>query len=164
MVDTEVLERFPIFSGMDQRVLQIISQACATQTYANGQQMFAEGDRAEHFYLLVSGRVSLERKLPQSWLRIEGITDVVIHTVNEVEVFGWSSLVEPGILTASARCMESSEMVVVRGREFIDILDSNGVAGYHFMKKLASVITSRLAETAERLMYQTAEVETYRVM
>ena len=71
-------------------------------------------------------------------------------------------LVEPGVL--SARCMQSSEMVVVRGRELMAILDSNGEAGYHFMRKLASIITSRLAETAERLMHQTAEMETYRVM
>jgi len=55
-------------------------------------------------------------------------------------------------------------VVVVRGRELMAILDSNGEAGYHFMRKLASIITSRLAETAERLMHQTAEMETYRVM
>ena len=164
MVATEVLERFPIFSGIERRVLQNISLNCTTQTYGTGQQVFTEGDRAEHFYLLMSGRVSLERKLPQSWLRIEGITDVVIHTVNGGEVFGWSSLVEPGVFTASARCVEGSEVVVVRGRELIDILDSNVEAGYHFMRILASIITSRLTETAERLMHQTAEVETYRVM
>ncbi|NQT73328.1 MAG: cyclic nucleotide-binding domain-containing protein [Chloroflexi bacterium] len=164
MVSTDVIERFPVFSGVDQRVLQIVSQACTTQTYGTGQQVFTEGDRAEHFYLFMSGRVSLERKLPQSWLRIEGITDVVIHTVKEGEVFGWSSLVKPGILTASARCVESSEVVVVRGRDLIDILNSNGEAGYNFMRRLASIITLRLTETAERLMHQTAEVETYRVM
>lgn len=126
--------------------------------------MFAEGDQAEHFYLLTNGKVSLERKLTQSWLRMEGITDIVIHTVNEGEVFGWSSLGEPSVFTATARCVESSDVVMIRGRDLMDILDLNSAEGYNFMGRLASIIASRLTETAENLMYQTVEVETYRVM
>jgi len=164
MVSADVLERFPIFSALDEQTLQNAAQACSVHTYNASELVFSEGRPAKHFYMLSSGRISIERRLSQSWLRVEGITDVVVHMVRESEVFGWSSLVEPGILTASARCVETSEVITIEREKLLQILESSTGAGYLFMRRLASIITSRLTETAERLMNQTVEAETYRVM
>ncbi len=162
MVDVEILERFPIFSGLDQRFIQSVAQACSARTYDSQERIFTEGDKAEKLYMLQSGRVSIERKLSQSWLQAEGVSDVIISTEKEGSSFAWSALVEPGILTASARCREKSEVIEINGKDLMDILDKNPDVGYLFMKRLASIIALRLSETAEKLFQQTAEVETYK--
>ncbi|MFO8101580.1 MAG: cyclic nucleotide-binding domain-containing protein [Dehalococcoidia bacterium] len=164
MIDVEVLERFPIFSGLAQQLLEDIARLCSARSYDSQAIIFTEGDKAEKFYLLQSGKVSIERKLSQSWLRAEGISDVVISNEQAGAAFAWSALVEPGILTASARCRERCEVIEIDGKGLLDILDKSPAVSYLFMKRLASIIALRLAETAERLFQQTAEVETYKSM
>ena len=164
MVSVDVLKRFPIFSGLDEQVIQNVAHACSVHTYKASEPVFSEGHRAKYFYMLSSGRISIERRVSQSWLRVEGVTDLVVHIVREGEVFGWSSLVEPGILTASARCIETSDVIAIERDELLQIMGASTDAGYLFMRRLASIITSRLTETVEQLMNQTVENETYRVM
>ena len=165
MVSIDILNRFPIFSGLNPKVLQKIAQVCSVHTYNTKEYIFKEGERAQCFYMLLNGKVSIERELSQTWLHAEGITHAVIHTERVGEVFGWSSLVEPGIFTASALCNEPSEVIEIEGKTLLDILDkSSNDTGYVFMQKLASIIALRLIETAERLTKQTAEVEHLRVM
>lgn len=164
MVSVEMLERSSIFTGLDRHALQSIAKACSTHNYRASEKCLNEGEPANNFFILMSGKMSIERRLPQSWLHAEGITDAWIDTVNEGEVFGWSAVVEPSVRTASVHCKTACEVIVVNGKELLDILDKHPESGYVFMKRLASVITSRLSTTAERLMELTAEVETYKVM
>ncbi len=164
MIDVEILKHFPIFSGLDQRFLQSVAQACSAHTYKSQEKIFTEGDKADKLYMLRSGKVSIERKLSKSWLTAEGISDIVISTEQPGAAFAWSALVEPGILTASARCREKSEVIEIYGKDLLDILDKNPATGYLFMKRVASIIALRLMETTERLFQQASEMETYKSM
>ena len=164
MVHVDVLEQLPIFAGMDRDALQDIAQACNVRSYKGAEYVLREGKPAQHFYILLRGRIAIERRIRPTWLHAEGIFDAVIHHLQETEVFGWSAFLEPGILTASAHCLENSEVLEIGGKQLMDILDApkNSHSGYLFMKRLASVIAHRFSETAERLMREIEEVETYK--
>ncbi len=160
MVSTETLEQFPVFSGLDKHILQKVAQISSIRTFKPSEYIFSEGEAFQDFYLILSGRITIERKLPATWLQTEGI----IHTLRGEDVFGWSSLVAPDVLTASARCADTSEVVVINGQDLMGIMENDTKSGYIFMKKLGFVVISRLNETIDKLMHEMAEVQTWESM
>lgn len=160
MVQVDILKQVPFFSGLDKSVLQQITQSCKVCGYRANELCFVEGEKAENFFLLLSGRVCLERRLPLHWVH----EVVPIHIVSETEVFGWSALAGPGPFTASARCTQDCEVLVIKGKDLLQILEGNSSAGHLVMKRLAAIVASRLAETSERLLREMADFECWRVM
>jgi CRP-like cAMP-binding protein len=160
MIQVEILKQVPFLSGLDKSVLQQITQACKVCGYRANELCFVEGEKAENFYLLLSGRVCLERRLPLHWVH----EVVPIHIVSETEVFGWSALAGPGPFTASARCTTDCDVIVIKGKDLLQILEGNSSAGHLVMKRLAAIVASRLAETSERLLREMADFECWRVM
>ena len=164
MVEVSQLEGLPIFAGMDRGALQDIAKIASMQTYRATEHIFTEGQPAKNFYILLSGRVSLERDLPHSWLNAEGISKAVIDNLGDHAVFGWSAVLEPGVLTASAHCQNDTEVIEINGKELMRILDAakNRDAGYVFLKRLAEAVAIRFSKMAERLTREIKELETYR--
>jgi len=160
MVQVDVLKQVPFFSGVDRSVLQQLIQVGSLRSYRANELCFIEGEDAENFYILLSGRVCLERRLPLHWVH----EVVPIHIVSETEVFGWSALAGPGHFTASARCKTDCEVIALKGRALLRILDENTSAGHLVMKRLAAIVASRLSETSERLLREMADFECWRVM
>ena len=164
MFSAKDLEQFPIFQGLDRNLLTGIAKLCSKRTYPAGAICVAEGATAEFIFLLIEGEIKLERKLPEKWLQYSGERQRLIHTIKPKQLFGWSSIVEPGVHTATARCSQECEMIVINGKELLSVLDSNGEAGYHFMKRLATVIALRLIDTSNALMREMADFIAYRSM
>jgi len=164
MFSAKDLEQFPIFQGLDQSLLSNIAKICSKRTYPAGEVCVAEGAMAEFLFLLVEGEVRLERKLPQKWLEYSGEGQRLVHTLKPKHIFGWSSIVEPGVHTATARCSQETEVVVINGKELLKILDNQREESYIFMKRLATVIALRLLDTSNALMHEMADFAAYRSM
>ncbi len=164
MFSAKDLEQFPIFKGLDRTLLTAIAKLCSKRTYPPGAICVAEGATAESLFLLEEGEIKLERKLPEKWLQYSGETQRLVHTIKPKQLFGWSSIVEPGVHTATARCSQECEIIVINGKELLSVLDSNSGASYHFMKRLATVIALRLIDTSNALMHEMADFIAYRSM
>jgi CRP-like cAMP-binding protein len=158
------LEQFPIFSGLDRSLLTEITKLCSKRTYRIGEICITEGEKAENMFLLVKGGINLERKLPENWLPPGSGGHNVVYSVKEKELFGWSSIVEPGKHTATARCSQDSDVIVIDGKKLLGVLDGNGKASYQFMKRLATVIALRLIDTSNFLIREMADFAAYRSM
>ena len=103
-----------------------------------GDILFREGDPAEKFYILVKGHVRL------------GIGDRghVVHTVSRAgECFGWSSLIERDAYTASAECVEPTELMVIDRKDFESVLVRDPDNGVLFLRRLAGLIAQRLVNS-----------------
>jgi CRP-like cAMP-binding protein len=157
MVSVDVLKHFSLFEGMDDRILKPIAEVATVKNYGAGTEIFHEGDKAEPFYLLLKGKIAVERQLPLAWPN----PVVTIHTVGEHQLLGWSAMVKPGLRTASARCLEDSEVVTIQGKDLVEILDHHPAEGYQVMKRLADMISVSLANTNEKLLREMATVESY---
>jgi CRP/FNR family transcriptional regulator, cyclic AMP receptor protein len=161
MISANDLEQFPIFSGLDKVLLTEIAKLCAKRSYRAGETCVVEGSPAICLHLLVKGKIILERKLPEKWLHH---SVGVVYTLHKGQMFGWSALVEPGVHTATARCAEDCEVVLINGKELMAVLDRGGEASYHFMKRLATVIALRLVDTSNFMMREMADFAAYRSM
>jgi len=146
MVSVEVLKGFDLFAGLSDDELENIAKVATEHAYAKGTLCFAEGGKAENLELVRSGQVAIEFHIR----RLSQHTKVSIMVLGPGRVFAWSALVEPGIFTASARCVERAQIIKMRATDLIDIFEKNSRIGYVVMKNLAATISSRLRHLERR--------------
>jgi len=157
MVPTDVLKQFAIFQGLSDKFVGKVATICSTTNYPASKVLFREGDKAEDICLLIKGKIAVECQLPLAWPN----PVVNIHTVTAGQVLGWSAVVKPGLRTASAKCLEDSEVVWIKGKDLLEVLDKNREDGYLVMKRLADTVASSLAGTNDMLMREMAMLESY---
>jgi CRP-like cAMP-binding protein len=150
MVSTEILKGFGLFSALSETELTKIAKLCYERTYEDGSVIFTIGGFAKDVYLLKAGRVDIqiEFKIYDN----EIVT--TIYTVGKGEIFGWSALVPPHRLTASARCQGKSDVITINGKELMGLLEEEKNIGYGVMKNLSGLISSRLASTTIALRHE----------
>ena len=124
-----------LFWGMDKNFVKAVMDMAEKETFQKGHFLFHEGDPAAYFYILIKGRVKL----------IIGEDGPVVYTVDHAgEAFGWSSLIDREVYSASAECTESTTLQRIDGKTFHEILKKDTTNGLIFYKRLAGLIGNRL--------------------
>jgi signal transduction histidine kinase len=161
VVASRTLKRFQIFEGLTDSQLERIAELCREEVYPGGVTIFEEGGRAENLYLLWQGTVALEMKI-QAWPQ-EPPKKTVIDVIARGEPFGWSALAEPHILTLAAKTLEQSRVIIVRGDDLHQLLESDHHMGYSVTERLTNVVGGRLKDTRAKLTQVLKEAEVARV-
>ncbi len=150
MVLTEILKGFSLFGGLSETELARVASLCRERTHENGSVIFTIGSSATDIYLLEAGKVEIqiEFKIYDQEVR------ATVYTVGQGEIFGWSALVPPHRLTASARCQGKADVIMINGKELLEVLEKDKRIGYAVMKNLSALISSRLASTTIALRHE----------
>jgi CRP-like cAMP-binding protein len=126
---TSQLGRVPLFQGLDDDVLARIRDLAHAKAVGAGEPFFREGDEAEAFFVLTSGRVKLTQLTPEGH-------QVVLRIIGEGDAFGGAGVfgdptypigaeaVEPSIAlvwtsAAMRRLMETEPRVTLNAVEFV---------------------------------------------
>ncbi|MFC1958194.1 ATP-binding protein [Chloroflexota bacterium] len=137
----EVLRESELFKELTDDELGKIAKLCQEEVYTAGTTIFNEGEVAEELYIVEDGRVVLEMTLRLgSGAGRQGTIDVITRG----EAFGWSAISESHTLTMSARCIEGTKVIAVDGAELSRLLEDDPYIGYRVMKRLVSLVSSRL--------------------
>lgn len=150
MVSPEILKSFSLFSGLSQTELAGIAKLCRERTYEDSSGIFTIGGSAKDVYLLETGKVDIQIEFKI----YDYETVATVYTVGKGDIFGWSALVPPHRLTASARCEGKADVIMINGKELIEFLEKDRRIGYVVMKNLSSLISSRLASTTIALRHE----------
>ena len=102
-----------------------------------GDIIFNSGDPADHFYVLIKGRVRLS-------LGKDG--PVVYMAKYPGEVIGWSSLVGRDVYSASAQCRDAAKLLKFDRDSFLDLLHKNSANEALLYKRLSEMLGNRLLE------------------
>jgi CRP/FNR family transcriptional regulator, cyclic AMP receptor protein len=106
--------------------------------YEKGQIIFREGDKAAMLYTLIQGSVQLSI----------GETGQEVYIVDQAgEVFGWSSLMDRSHYSASAQCLEPTNLLLVEKEKLERILKSDPANGMVFYKNLSQTLGNRLLKS-----------------
>ncbi len=141
----QLLHEHPFFAGLDPEVLTLLA-GCATNRHTPaGEYLYREGEPADVFYVIRSGRATIETHNP-----VGG--PVVIETVEAGEVLGWSWLIPPYRWLFDARAVEPTSHVVFDGKCLRDKCDADPEIGYHLMQRVAGVMYERLQAARVRLL------------
>ena len=150
MVSPEILKSFGLFSGLSQTELVGIARLCRERTYESGSVIFTIGGSAADVYLLETGKVDIQIEFKIYDYEIM----TTVYTVEKGETFGWSALVPPHRLTASARCEGKADVMMINSKELMEFLEKDRRIGYVVMKNLSALISSRLASTTIALRHE----------
>jgi CRP-like cAMP-binding protein len=116
------------------------------QAFSEGQSLFLEGGPAEFFYLINAGQILLKVYVP-------GRDSMSIQAVGPGEALGWSWLFPPFQWHFSAMAVEPAETIAFPAKTLRDIAQTNHKFCYELVLRLAAVVTHRLEDVRQRLIY-----------
>jgi len=127
-----------ILQGLEKDFLKKFMEITKRETFKSGHALYKEGDRADHFFILLNGRVKISI----------GETGHVVYTVDRAgEFFGWSSLVGRNKYAASAECMETAMLLRIDVGELNRLLEKDAPAGLILYRNLSASLGNRLLQT-----------------
>ncbi|MDM8538506.1 cyclic nucleotide-binding domain-containing protein, partial [Desulfobacterales bacterium HSG17] len=77
---------------------------------------------------------------------------VTIDKIKNGDIFGWSALVQPARMTATARCEKECDIVVIPGSELKKIFSRDPELGYLLSARISNIIAHRLDHRTEKLV------------
>ncbi len=129
------IQQSDLFGGMNRDFVKEVMNVAKKESYHKGDFLFHEGDPATHFYILIKGRVKLTI----------GETGQMVYTVDCAgEAFGWSSLIERDVYSASGECQQDTTLQKFDSRALLKLVEEDPVNGLIFIKRLAALIGNRL--------------------
>jgi len=148
---TETLERFELLSGLPVEVLDFIAQRALDKNYKEGELIFSEGASADHLYLILSGKVSLEMKVQLG--QTGTVRRATIGVIGPWQAMGWSSLVYPYEYTASGVCLQGTKVLAIPKEDLRFLISQYPEAGCDLMERVASITRARLFSATSTLTY-----------
>lgn len=146
MKHANILKMSPLFQVLSPNLIETVAELCNQETHGPGVEIFEAGQLAQFLYVLEQGNVALV-------IRTEAREEVILSTISKPgEVFAWSALVEPRILTASAECLSETRLLSIEAQKLQSLLEAQPFQGLVFMRRLASLIAVRLKDTQRRLI------------
>jgi CRP-like cAMP-binding protein len=137
-----------LFKEISSRDLELLTPLAEAETFPTGSIIFYQDTLAERVYLLDQGAVALKTALS------EGLEVTFEMVKKKGSLFGWSALVEPYQLTATAICLEKTRVLSFGRKAFNQVLTQHPVLGFKVMRNLCVIIAKRLQRTRRLLVGQ----------
>jgi CRP-like cAMP-binding protein len=147
MVAPEIIESFEAFRDLKENEIKALTTLAQEERFRAGAYIFFEGDPAAKLYLLLEGRVEMMMNT-----NADGTQRAMVMSVGPGEIFGWSSLVEPYQLTASAYCATPVLVVAITSSGVRALMTMSNSMGYRMMHKACQTASDRLRATRVQLL------------
>ena len=147
----EILRRFEVFSGFSDDELKAIAEHCHEESYSEGRTIFVEEAPAEDLFLVLSGKISLEKVVQLG--RSGSARQATVENLGPGRIAGWSSIIAPHSYTSSGTCLEPCRLLVLNGQAVRDFITKHPSSGIRFMDVIASTVSSRLRNSTTTLLY-----------
>lgn len=143
-VDPNLLGAFPILSQFDSRSLGALSAVFEHRAYEHGALIVEQGSRRGGLFLLVSGWVKVERRLP------DGST-VDLMTIGPGALFGVLSVLDGGERGATCVAQGTVECAELPRSEARDLVNGRTPLALRFQLAVIREVFSDLRRTNQRL-------------
>jgi CRP-like cAMP-binding protein len=150
MTTPEVLHHFPFFGFLSPAQLKAVATFAEEETFETGQVIFHEGDHADWLYILVKGSIDLFFTIEVKY-RPELTKELIFGVINPGEMFGISALLEPNILTSSARTSRPCQVIKIKAAGLLALCESDEKWAYGLIRQVAKSSMERLNATRLQL-------------
>ena len=148
----DLLKRCPLFAGLREDDLKKIRAIALLKHVSKRGLIFADGQEAKGFYVILSGKVKLYK------VSSEG-KEQILHVVSAPDAFAEAALFLEGNYPASAEAMTDCQLFFFPKRGFIELIEKNPqlsinmiVSLSQFLRRFASLIEElSLKEISSRL-------------
>ena len=147
MDNPEIIARFANFADFTDEEINAMAILANEEHYEPGQFIFYEGGEANKMYLLLQGQVEMMMNTNG-----DGTRRAVVMTARPGEIFGWSALVEPYQLTASARCATHVHVVAITAPGLRALMVVSCALGFRLLQRACQASSARLGATRMQLL------------
>jgi CRP-like cAMP-binding protein len=127
----------PFLIGLNEHHICLLTDCAIGTHFETGQIIFREGETANRFYLIETGKVVLESS---------GHADepLAIDVIAEGDLLGWSWLFPPFVWHFSARAAEPTNAIFFYGTVLREYCEKDHALGYELLRRMSEVMTRRL--------------------
>jgi CRP/FNR family transcriptional regulator len=113
-----LLKNIPLFAGLSVEDLDALQAISRVRTHARGELLFADGEEAEGFFVVISGKVKVYK------LSAEG-KERILHIVSPGGTFAEAAIFGNGLYPAYAEPLQKSSLLFLPKESFLSLLASN---------------------------------------
>lgn len=151
-MDINILKNCPLFSGLKEEDLKKIRSISIPKKVFKKGLIFADGEEAKGFYILLSGKVKLYKISPEG-------KEQILHIVSAPDAFAEAALFLDRTYPAYAEALTDCQLLYIPAKDFIQLIERNPkvsinmiVSLSHFLKKFVSLIEElSLKEVSSRI-------------
>ncbi len=135
----EELQRLPIAEELGKTRVERMAEVATLEEYAAGTLLFREGEPADHPRIIISGLVSLLINVPHKG-------EVVVSTVSDGELLGFSALLSRHRWRSSARVSRTTRCLRFDGEALRGLMDLDHELGYQVLRVAFKTATQRMGD------------------
>ncbi len=140
-----IITSHPFFKDLDKKYITLVTGCASNVRFDGGKFIFREGEEAHQFYLIRQGKVAIEIFTPDRG-------HIVIETLDEGNILGWSWLIPPYQWHFDARALEATRAIALDGKCLRKKCEEDHDFGYEFLKRFAHIMEQRLAASRIQLL------------
>jgi CRP-like cAMP-binding protein len=133
----KIIAEHPFFALLESYYTSLLVSCASNVRFEAGKYVFREGEEANAFYLIRRGRVGIEINPPHR-------KPIVVDTVGEGEILGWSWLLPPYTWRFHARANTATRAIALDGKCLRTKCEQNHDLGYELLKRFAQIMNRRL--------------------
>ncbi len=112
---TSIIAGIPLFDGLTPKQHADLGAIASRKYYSRGEIFFSEGDEAEGFYIILSGRVKIFKLSPDG-------KEQIFHILETPEPFGEAAVFAGKHYPASAQALADTPVLFFPTRKFVDLI------------------------------------------
>lgn len=140
-----LIEAHPFLFGLGSDHIHFLRECATLRRFAAHQQIFHDGGEADHFYLVLSGKVALETFVP-------GAGMARIETIGPGEALGWSWLFPPFRWHFTASTLEPTEVISFEAARLRDKAEEDRDFRDELLTRVSKMLLNRLENTRMQLI------------
>ncbi len=125
-----LMRNIPLFAGLTDSDLDALQSIGRVREYPRGDLLFSEGEPAEGFYIVVSGKVKVYK------LSADG-KERILHIIPPGGTFAEAAIFGDGLYPAYAETLQSSSLLFLPKNEFLDLLEHNSQVAINMIAGLS---------------------------
>jgi CRP-like cAMP-binding protein len=142
---TTMMKQHPFLAGLSYEHMQTLVGCASNVRFEEGSTIMHEGQMANTFYLIRSGRIALD-------VDVAGKGSVRVQTTGPGEILGWSWLIYPYKWHFTGLAVADTRAIALDGECLRTKCEKDSNFGYEMLKRLAQVMERRLEATRLQIL------------
>ena len=135
----------PFLAGMNHTQLTLLTDCAVARRFNTGQTIFREGEFANGFYLIETGRAALESEAGFG-------ESILIQTIGAGDLLGWSWMFPPYVWQFTARAIEPTAALFFYAAILREYCEKDHSLGYELLKRISAVMVKRLQAAHQQML------------
>lgn len=150
----DIFARLPDYAGLSDYELGEIAKICNVHTYQPGQHCAIQNKMTDELGIVNKGKVAVEMRLEI----VPYTQTITFATLLKGNVFAWSALMEPRVITTSVRCIDEVQTIQIPGSDLRQLFKARPSIGNIVMRNLATIVNTRLNDSRAQLVRLVSEL------